>query len=55
MKIFQLHAHDCIELNNLLKIMDVCGSGGIAKILIADGQVSVDEQIELRKCREIRI
>ncbi len=55
MEIFQLHDHEYIELNNLLKIMGFCESGGIAKMLIADGQVSVDGQIELRKRCKIRI
>jgi ribosome-associated protein len=35
--------------------MGFCESGGIAKMLIADGQVSVDGQIELRKRCKIRI
>ncbi len=55
MEIFQLHDHEYIELNNLLKIMGFCESGDIAKMLIADGQVSVDGQIELRKRCKIRI
>jgi ribosome-associated protein len=55
MENFQLHDHEYIELNNLLKIMGFCESGGIAKMLIADGQVSVDGQIELRKRCKIRI
>jgi ribosome-associated protein len=43
-----------IELNQLLKIVGVCDSGGAGKVLIAEGVVSVDGHIELRKTRKIR-
>ncbi len=49
MEIFELNKYEFIELNNLLKVTGLCESGGVAKILIADGQVMVDDQIELRK------
>ena len=54
MEVFELNDHEYIELNNLLKITGLCESGGIAKMLIADGQVKVDGQIELRKRCKIR-
>ena len=54
METFELKEHDYIELNNLLKITGLCESGGIAKMLIADGQVTVDGEIELRKRCKIR-
>ncbi|MDK2124879.1 RNA-binding S4 domain-containing protein [Parachitinimonas caeni] len=44
-----------IALNDLLKVCDLAHSGGIAKQLIADGQVEVDGQIELRKTAKIRV
>ena len=51
---FDLEEHDYIELHNLLKVTGLCDSGGIAKLLIADGQVSVDDVVELRKRCKIR-
>ena len=43
-----------IELNQLLKMVGVCDSGGAGKILVAEGAVSVDGHIELRKTCKIR-
>ena len=54
METFELGTHDYIELNNLLKITGFCESGGMAKSLIAEGQVMVDSQIETRKRCKIR-
>ncbi|MEK6735249.1 MAG: RNA-binding S4 domain-containing protein [Pseudomonadota bacterium] len=51
---FSLKGRDFIALNDLLKIVGLCGSGGAAKILIAKGNVKVDGQIELRKTCKIR-
>jgi ribosome-associated protein len=54
MQEFKLHEGECIELHNLLKVMGLCDSGGIAKTVIAQGQVRVDGRIELRKRCKIR-
>ena len=43
-----------IELNQLLKLTGVCDSGGAGKALVAEGVVSVDGQVELRKTAKIR-
>jgi ribosome-associated protein len=43
-----------IELNNLLKLMGICDSGGAGKVLVASGAVSVDGQVEKRKTCKIR-
>ena len=43
-----------IELNNLLKIMGLCDSGGAGKVLVAQGNVKVNGQQELRKTCKIR-
>ena len=51
---FSLKGHDTIALNDLLKITGLCGSGGAAKAVIAEGKVKVDGQIELRKTCKIR-
>jgi len=51
---FELEGREFIELNNLLKITGMCESGGRAKLVIADGQVKVDDRVELRKRCKIR-
>ncbi|RFC35087.1 MAG: ribosome-associated protein [Candidatus Nitrotoga sp. SPKER] len=43
-----------IELNQLLKMVGVCDSGGAGKALVAEGVVSVDGHFELRKTCKIR-
>ncbi len=54
MEEFELNGHEFVELNNLLKLTGMCSSGGSAKMVIADGQVMVNSQIELRKRCKIR-
>ena len=44
-----------VELNQLLKLSGVCDSGGAGKVLVAEGVVSVDGKIELRKTAKIRV
>lgn len=43
-----------VELNQLLKLVGVCDSGGAGKMLVASGAVAVDGQVELRKTCKIR-
>jgi ribosome-associated protein len=43
-----------VELNQLLKLAGVCDSGGAGKALVAEGVVSVDGKVELRKTAKIR-
>lgn len=50
---FELNA-EFIELNNLLKVMGICDSGGAGKQLVAQGCVYVNGQQELRKTCKIR-
>lgn len=50
---FSLNA-EYIELNQLLKLVGVCDSGGAGKALVATGDVSVDGKVELRKTCKIR-
>ncbi len=45
---------DHITLDALLKATGLAGSGGHAKILIADGAVQVDGTPELRRGRKLR-
>lgn len=51
---FSLDGKEFIELHNLLKVTGLCDSGGMAKLLIADGLVKVDGLIETRKRCKIR-
>jgi len=50
---FQLNG-EYVELNQLLKMAGLCDSGGAGKALVAEGVVSVDGQVELRKTAKIR-
>lgn len=43
-----------VELNQLLKLVGLCDSGGAGKAIVASGEVSVDGQQELRKTAKIR-
>jgi ribosome-associated protein len=43
-----------IPLDALLKATGVAPSGGVAKAMVADGQVQVNGQTELRKTCKIR-
>jgi len=45
---------DYIELNKLLKASGLCGTGGMAKIEIETGLVSVDGTVEYRKRCKVR-
>ncbi|MES2127174.1 MAG: RNA-binding S4 domain-containing protein [Pseudomonadota bacterium] len=43
-----------VELNQLLKLVGLCDSGGAGKAMVASGAVSVDGKRELRKTAKIR-
>ncbi len=45
---------DHVELNQLLKLVGVCDSGGAGKALVAEGVVSVNGKVELRKTCKVR-
>lgn len=52
---FALEAgHEFVELNQLLKLVGLCDSGGAGKQLVASGAVRVDDAVELRKTAKIR-
>ncbi len=51
---FRLDGQEFILLQSLLQVGNVCDSGGEAKILIVDGEVSVDGEIETRRGKKIR-
>lgn len=50
--VFELD-RDHVELNQLLKLIGVCESGGAGKHLVASGVVRVDGAVELRKTCKI--
>ncbi|MFA7256354.1 MAG: RNA-binding S4 domain-containing protein [Kiritimatiellales bacterium] len=43
-----------IELDKLLKAARLCGTGGEARIVIGEGLVAVDGEVELRLRRKVR-
>ena len=46
---FSLSGSEFIKLCDLLKRVGLCESGGAAKNVIGEGQVTVDGKVELRK------
>jgi ribosome-associated protein len=52
---FKLEGTEYIELNDLLKVMGLFDSGGMAKTAIAEGRVTVDGHLELRRRCKIRM
>ena len=49
MDVFKLEGKPYIPLCDILKKVGFCQTGGHAKLVIADGLVKVDNEIELRK------
>ena len=43
-----------VELNQLLKLVGACDSGGMGKAIVASGAVTVDGELEMRKTCKIR-
>ena len=55
MEVFKLKKDEAyIELNNLLKIMSYVGSGGEAKMIINEGHVMVNGEVELRVRKKLK-
>ena len=46
---------DHVELNQLLKLVGLCDSGGAGKAIVASGAVAVDGVVELRKTCKVRV
>lgn len=51
---FRLEDSEYIELIKLLKVTNICGSGGEAKHLVGEGEVKLNGEIESRKRAKIR-
>ncbi len=47
-------AGEYVELNQLLKLVGLCDSGGAGKMMVASGVVTVDGKKELRKTCKIK-
>ncbi len=52
---FELKGKEYIELNKLLKTLNLVESGGFAKMVIQDGEVIVNNEVELRVRRKLRV
>ncbi|MBA5689442.1 RNA-binding S4 domain-containing protein [Rugamonas apoptosis] len=50
---FELNG-EFVELNQLLKLVGLCDSGGAGKMMVASGAVKVDGKPESRKTAKIR-
>lgn len=51
---FQLDGKEFIELNKLIKICGLSGTGGEAKIAIANGEALLNGEIETQRRKKIR-
>ena len=51
---FALNDYEFIELNKLLKILKLVGSGGQANMLITNKEVTVNGAIETQKRKKLR-
>lgn len=51
---FRLEDTEFIELIKLLKVTNICSSGGEAKHLVEDGEVKRNGELESRKRAKIR-
>jgi ribosome-associated protein len=55
MKEFSLQGSEYIELNKLLKIFHLVGSGGEANTVIDQGMVKVKGEVETRRRNKLRV
>ena len=51
---FHLDGQEFILLQSLLQVAGICNTGGEAKLLIVDGDVTVDDEVETRRGRKVR-
>jgi ribosome-associated protein len=50
---FDLEKHEYIELNKLLKILNLAESGGQANMMITEGEVTLNGTLETRKRKKL--
>ena len=53
--IFNLNGAEYIELIKLLKLLHIAESGGHAKIMVEDGEVRLNGEVEFRKRAKLRV
>ena len=51
---FHLNNNEYIELNKLLKMLQLVESGGMAKVVITAGEVLVNQQVETQIRKKLR-
>jgi ribosome-associated protein len=52
---FNLNGAEYIELIKLLKLLRIAESGGHAKIMVEEGEVKLNGQVESRKRAKLRV
>ena len=52
---FNLNGAEYIELIKLLKLLHIAESGGHAKIMVEEGEVKLNGQVESRKRAKLRV
>lgn len=52
-KTFTLKGNKYIELKNVLKLLNYVNSGGEAKVIIQNGEISVNNEVETRRGRKL--
>lgn len=52
---FNLDGAEYIELIKLLKVLHIAESGGHAKIMVEDGEVKLNGEVESRKRAKLRV
>ena len=52
---FNLNGAEYIELIKLLKLLRIAESGGHAKMMVEDGEVKLNGQVEFRKRAKLRV
>jgi ribosome-associated protein len=51
---FELTGHEFIELNKLLKFLGLVDTGGDSNVRITNGEVRVNDMVELQKRKKLR-
>ena len=51
---FTIKHNDFIQLNDLLKVLHLVGTGGEANVRISEGEALVNGEVELRKRKKLR-
>lgn len=54
MKTFELNDQEYIELNRMLKMLGMVGTGGEAKIRISDGEALLNGEVETQVRKKLR-